>query len=163
VDVSETLLPGVGIRYEFATQAGERVGLVARRDGTFRVVAYDREDPDRCTEIMTLTQAEADTLADLLGAPRITERFADLTKEIPGLAAAPVELPPGSRYAGRPLGETRARTRTGASIVALVRGDDVIASPLPDQVLEAGDVLVVVGTDRGIQGVRQLLHEPAAA
>ncbi|HPZ95803.1 MAG TPA: TrkA C-terminal domain-containing protein, partial [Mycobacterium sp.] len=63
------------------------------------------------------------------------------------------------RYAGRPLGDTRARTRTGASVVALVRGDKVVASPGPDEVLRAADVLVVIGTADGIAGVRHLIEQ----
>ena len=89
---------------------------------------------------------------------RIAERFADLTREVPGLSAGQIEMTPGSRYVGRPLGETRARTRTGASIVAIVRGDDVIASPTPSEALQAGDVLVVIGTPKGIAGVERIIH-----
>ncbi|MFC6819412.1 cation:proton antiporter regulatory subunit [Nonomuraea dietziae] len=58
----------------------------------------------------------------------------------------------------RPLGHTRARSRTGASIVAIVRGEDVIASPTPDEVLRAGDVLVVIGTRSGIAGVEKIIR-----
>ena len=46
---------------------------------------------------------------------------------------------------------------TGASIVAIVRGDDVIASPSPDELLLAGDRLVVIGTADGVAEVRELL------
>jgi len=88
------------------------------------------------------------------------ERFADLSREIPGLMSARLEVPPGSRYAGRVLGETHARTLTGASVVAVVRGSEVIASPAPMQPLEAGDVLVVIGTEAGVAGVRRLLAQP---
>lgn len=65
----------------------------------------------------------------------------------------------GSRYDGRPLGDTKARTRTGASIVAIVRGEQVLASPGPAELLSAGDVLVVIGTDDGITAVRQLVDQ----
>ena len=63
-----------------------------------------------------------------------------------------------SPFADRPLGSTRARTRTGASVVAVVRDDDVIASPGPDEVLRAGDVLVVIGTSEGIAGVTDIVQ-----
>ena len=32
MDVNETLLPGVGIRYELVTEGGSHVGVIARRD-----------------------------------------------------------------------------------------------------------------------------------
>jgi TrkA domain protein len=42
--------------------------------------------------------------------------------------------------------------------VAIVRGEDVIASPAPDEALHAGDVLVVIGTPGGIAGVDRIIH-----
>ncbi|HLN79331.1 MAG TPA: hypothetical protein VK204_19965 [Nocardioidaceae bacterium] len=33
MEVTEILLPGVGVCYEFQTATGERVGVVAKRDG----------------------------------------------------------------------------------------------------------------------------------
>lgn len=157
MEVTEILLPGVGVRYEFQTVSGSRVGVVAKRDGEFDFVRYESQDPDAAETLMTLTRDEADTLADILGAPRIVERFADLTREVPGLVSATIDVPLGSRFDGQPLGDTRCRTLTGASIVAVVRGDHVIASPAPTEVLYGGDSLVVVGTSSGIDGVRHIL------
>ena len=157
MDVKEVLLPGVGLRYEFDNADGDRIGVVARRTGDFEVVVYQRDDPDQAQQVFRLTQDEAEALAQILGAPRIAERFADLTREVPGLNAGQVALGPGSPFVDRPLGETRARTRTGASIVAIVRDDTVLASPGPGEVLRAGDVLVVIGTEDGLLGVENIV------
>lgn len=157
MDVTEVLLPGVGLRYEFTTEDGERLGIVARRTGEFEFVAYAADDPDLVWQLFRLSRDEADAISEILGAPRIAERFADLTREVPGLQAGQVEVTAHSSFAGRTLGETRARTRTGASIVAIVRGEDVIASPGPAQQLEADDILVVIGTREGITGVEHIV------
>lgn len=159
MDVTETLLPGVGLRYEFTNDDGDRICLIAYRGGDFEVLSYTARDPDRAQRVFRLTGSEAEALAQILGAPRMVESYADLTREVPGLDAGQVEVRPGSRYAGRALGDTRARTRTGASIVAIVRGDQVLASPGPDEVLQPADVLVVIGTDDGIDGVRRLVDQ----
>ena len=90
--------------------------------------------------------------------PRITQRFADLSKEIPGLESARIEVLPGSPYVDRPLGDTRARTRTGASIVAVVSGERIVTSPGPDQLLHLGDVLVAIGTGDGLAELAELLE-----
>jgi TrkA domain protein len=50
------------------------------------------------------------------------------------------------------------RSRTGVSIVAVLRGEQAIPAPGPESGLEAGDYLVVVGTARGIEEVVELLH-----
>jgi TrkA domain protein len=157
MDVKEVLLPGVGLRFEFENRDGDRIGVVARRTGDFEVVVYPSDDPDQAQQVFRLTDEEADALAQILGAPRIAERFADLTREVPGLNAGQVTIRPGSPYVDRPLGDTRARTRTGASIVAIVRDEEVLASPGPAETLRANDVLVVIGTEDGIGGVADIV------
>ena len=159
MEVKEVLLPGVGLRYEFDNRDGDRIGVIARRTGDFEVVLYAAADPDQANSVFRLTAEEADALAQILGAPRMVERFADLTKEVPGLDAGQVEIVAGSPFVDRPLGETRARTRTGASIVAIVRDEHVLASPGPNEELHAGDVLVVIGTEDGIAGVQQIIDQ----
>lgn len=159
MDVNETLLPGVGLRYEFDNADGDRIGVIAHRKGDFEFFVYAAADPDRARRVFRLTERESEVMAQILGAPRLVESYADLTKEIPGLEGGQVAVGGQSPFAGRLLGETRARTRTGASIVAIVRGDEVLASPGPAEVLEAGDVLVVIGTAEGIAAVRHLIEQ----
>ena len=158
MEVNEVLLPGIGLRYEFVTADGDRIAIVAHRTGQFDLVAYRATDPDESVPLFRLTADEADAVAEILGATRIAERFADLTREVPGLSAGQIVVPAGSRHAGQPLSHSRARTRTGASIVAIVRGGHVIASPTPAEVLRSGDILVVIGTDSGIAGVREIIQ-----
>jgi TrkA domain protein len=159
MDIKETLLPGVGLCYEFNNADGDRVGVIAHRKGDFEVLVYAAADPDKARRVFRLNDREAEALAQILGAPRMVERFADLTKEVPGLEAGQIEIGSDSPYTGHPLGETRARTRTGASIVAIVRDEQVLASPGPDEVLRANDVLVVIGTADGIDAVRRLIDQ----
>ena len=118
MDVKEVLLPGVGLRYEFTSHQGDRIGIIARRGGDFDVVLYGRDDPDEARPVFHLTDEEADTVAQILGAPRIAERLTELTREVPGLEAGQIHVRPGSPFVDHPLGDTHARTRTGASIVA---------------------------------------------
>lgn len=157
MEVTEVLLPGVGVRYEFSVESGHHIGIVARRDGEFDVVCFPGSDPDAAESLFTLNRAQAEALADILGAPRIVERLADLSREVPGLAAATIDLPGASRYDGLALGETRLRTLTGVSIVAVVTPHLVVPSPTPDHILRSGDSLVVIGTEPGIERARNVL------
>ncbi|MBA3794029.1 MAG: TrkA family potassium uptake protein, partial [Rubrobacter sp.] len=50
-----------------------------------------------------------------------------------------MEIPKSCALAGRAIGELGVRAKTGASIVALVRGDEVVTNPGPDLTLEPGD------------------------
>jgi TrkA domain protein len=157
MDVNETALPGVGLRYDFTTGSGRQLGVVSHRSGRRDLLVYDRRDPDTCQEVIQLTEEEADTLAQMLGAARIAGRLAQLQQRIAGLAIDWLQIRPGSPYAGRPLGETQARTRTGTSIVALLRGERAIPAPGPGEPLRAGDTVVVVGTPKGIAALARLL------
>src|SRR6185312_13204309 len=102
MDVKEVLLPGVGLRFEFENRDGDRIGVVARRTGDFEVVVYPKHDPDQAQEVFRLTDEEADALAQILGAPRIAERFADLTREVPGLNAGQVSIGPSATQGRAP-------------------------------------------------------------
>ncbi|MGB8388932.1 cation:proton antiporter regulatory subunit, partial [Mycobacterium sp.] len=52
-----------------------------------------------------------------------------------------------------------ARTRTRGSIVAIVRNEEVLASPGPAEMLYARDVLIVIGTGDGIAGVERIIDK----
>jgi K+:H+ antiporter subunit KhtT len=159
MDVKEVLLPGVGLRYEFTSQSGDRIGIIARRGGEFDVVLYGADDPDQARPVLHLTDAEAEAVAQILGAPRIAERFTELSRGLPGIETGQVHIVAGSPFVGHPLGDTRARTRTGASIVAIVRNEEVVASPGPAEMLHARDVLIVIGTEDGIAGVERIIDK----
>ena len=95
---------------------------------------YDPDDPDACTADIPLTDDEAEALADILGASLMLGQLSGLRQQAAGLLTEQIAIPAGSRYVSRPLGDTQARTRTGASIVAVLRerrGDRVARPDLP--------------------------------
>ncbi|MEX0847641.1 MAG: cation:proton antiporter regulatory subunit [Ilumatobacteraceae bacterium] len=157
MELFETPLPGVGVRYEFTSAAGDRLGVVVRRDGRRDLVLYDEADPDACRDTVTLTGEESAALVELFGGTRVTERVADLRQDIEGLSIEWINLEPGRGLSGKTIGDGRIRTLTGASVVAVLRGEQSIPGPGPDFVLEAGDITVVVGSVPGVQAAQRLL------
>jgi TrkA domain protein len=156
MDIQETALPGVGLRHDFTTRAGRQLGVVTHRTGRRDLLVYDRNDPDRCQEVIQLTDDEADALAELLGAARLVEHLARL-QQVEGLAIDWLEIRAGSPHDGGTIGDTQARSRTGVSIVAILRGDRAVPAPSPQERLAAGDTLVVVGTAQGVKALSDLL------
>jgi TrkA domain protein len=156
MDLERIALPGIGLQHSFVTSRGRRVAVISHRLGRQDLVVYDRDDPDTAVLTISFTAEEANALAELLGSTRIVERLAELNRQVEGLRSEQIPIAAGSPYAGRPLGDTRARTRTGASIVAVVRDGQVVASPRPDFVFRGGDVVVVVGTDDGTAAVAEI-------
>ncbi|MEF8827548.1 MAG: NAD-binding protein [Halolamina sp.] len=56
---------------------------------------------------------------------------------------------------GRSIGEVNIRGRTGCTVVAIEREEDVVTDIGPDTTIQSGDVLVVVGTDEAINVFEQ--------
>jgi len=156
-EVQETLLPGVGVRHAFTTATGERLALLTHRSGRRDLAVYDREDPDACTTVLHLSPDDTRTLAELLGVSQVSEALVAVQQQVEGLAIEWLTLAPGSRFAGATIADGLFRTRTGASVVAILRGDTTIPAPGPDTRFEAGDVVVAVGTADGLSRLRHLL------
>jgi TrkA domain protein len=157
VDVERTNLPGIGLRHDFRTEKGRRAAVVSYVSGHRELVIYRSDDPDSALCSLKLNTDEANGLAELLGATRIVERLAALQRQVAGLITMQVPIIAGSPFDSRTLGDTQARTRTGASIVAVIRGGQILASPRPDFTFEPGDLVVAVGTAEGTSAVSDIL------
>jgi TrkA domain protein len=157
-EVRETKLPGVGVRHEFTTQVGQDVGVIVHHDGRREILVYDEADPDACSSMMRLSGSDTQTLAELLGASHVTETVAAVQQEIEGLGIEWVDLPDDSPALGTTIGDGEFRTKTGASIVAVMRGGSSVPAPGPEFSFSAGDVVVAVGTLEGLASLRRLLN-----
>ncbi len=71
----------------------------------------------------------------------------------------PVTVEPDSPVVGRTLAELDLRGLTGATVVALCRGDDRIELPSGQERLEAGDMLALTGSEVAIESAARLLEQ----
>jgi TrkA domain protein len=151
---TRTTLPGIGTRYDLTTEGGRHVSVVVHTDGRRFLSFHDPEDDDNCRASVPLDPGEAAALSQLL-LPSPTDALPTaieidlVTLQIPITARSP--------YSGRTLGDTQARSRTGASIVAVLRRTGATPSPTPDFRFATGDTLVVVGTREGVDAVADLI------
>lgn len=157
-EVRETKLPGVGVRHEFTTEDGDDIGVLVHHDGRREILVYDSDDPDKCSSIVALSAADTRTVTELLGASRVTEAVAAVQQEIEGLAIEWIELAPTSPASGATIGDGMYRTKTGSSIVAVIRDGQSIPAPGPEFPLLTGDVIVAVGTVEGLAQMRDLIR-----
>ncbi len=153
--MSSTPLPGIGVRYDLTTREHRRLSVVAHRDGSRSFNAYRRDDPDECALALKLTAGETEALIDALMPSHHSPNLLSTTDL--GLVAERVELTSTSHWNGRVLGETRMRTETGVSIVAVLRRADAIPSPGPEFRLAGGDTLIVIGTREGVDAAAAIL------
>jgi TrkA domain protein len=157
MEIRETTLPGVGLRHDFTISAGRQLGVVSYRSGRRELLLYDPDDPDACREVIRLIPEEADALADLLGVARLGGRLAELQQQLAGLAISWLTIRDGSPYARGTIADTQARSRTGVSIVAVLREQTASPAPTPDFGFQPGDTAVVIGTPEGVKALAGLL------
>ncbi|WP_328810210.1 cation:proton antiporter regulatory subunit [Rhodococcus sp. NBC_00294] len=157
MNVDVTLLPGIGVRKDFALSTGRRIGVITRKDGTNELIVSKKEDPDSTQASITLTNEEAAALGNLLGAPQLVAQLGEEHRDLPGIRTRQLPIHEGSRFDGRLLGDTAMRTKTGVSIVAVMRAGQVQPSPPPNFTLVSGDLLVVVGTSDGLDHAAKIL------
>lgn len=155
--IEETSLPGVGMRHDFTTEDGSRIGVVHHRTGRRELFFCSPEDPDAVSHSLTLTDEDSHALSEALGGSTVIENLTHLQQQIEGLAIDWLTVEPGTPYAGRTIGDTRLRNRTGVSVVAVIRGEQAHPAPGPDFLIEADDALVVVGTLEGIKSATEIL------
>jgi CPA2 family monovalent cation:H+ antiporter-2 len=81
---------------------------------------------------------------------------------LPGLGEpTPVRLEAGSPAVGQTLAQLNLRGLTGATVLAIHRGQEGISFPTAREVLQAGDVVALAGTHEAVEAARGLLAPQA--
>ena len=61
-----------------------------------------------------------------------------------------------SVWAGKSIVQTNARAKYGVNIVAIHRGNEIIVTLDPNEVLQASDILVVIGANTDLDKLNNL-------
>jgi TrkA domain protein len=155
--IQETSLPGVGLRLDFTADDGSRIGVIHHRSGRRELFVCAPEDPDAAVVTLSLSDDDSHALSEALGGSSVIESLAELQQRVEGLAIDWLSVDAGTPYIGGTIGDARIRTRTGVSVVAVIRDEEAHPAPGPEFRIEASDTLVVVGTPEGIALVDHIL------
>ena len=158
IDIREVTLPGVGKKYVMGLRTGGNLAVVVKPDGE-RQMYHFLEDEDRPCDVIKVDEEEAQQISNLLGRPMVTAP--DLEKLELALGAMEiewVELEPNSPLVGRTLGNFPLRTETGASIVAIMRGEQSIPNPDVSAEFKAKDTVLLIGSHEQTAAARELIE-----
>jgi TrkA domain protein len=143
--IQEQELPGIGRRYDQATEDG-LVSVVIHHSGRRDLYVTEKEGRTRTPTVVSLTDDQARRLgAVLAGAyfqPTVAQRIEAV---VGGLIIDWVTMRTDSPGVDRSIADLEVRRNTRMTIVAILRGSDVIVVPEPSEVLQARDKLVVIG------------------
>ena len=160
VDLRETRLPGVGVKYAFRTARGGRLSVIIHNDGQREIYFYRRSDDDEPTAVIELHDDEARQLGAIIGGayerPKIVE---ELELALGELQIEWVPVPDTSPAIGRSLADCGLRARTGVTVIAILREPEPISGAQPEDVIQRGDTLVAVGKAGQFGEFRRLLTE----
>jgi TrkA domain protein len=158
-EIAETRLPGVGIRHEFVTTGGERLGVITHHSGRRELIVCSSRDPDVCRDVVRLEEDDVRALAEILGQSQVVEAVQGTHLSMQGLTLDWLPVDAHAPCASCTLYDVEHKDTSPATVVAVVRDGRTIASPPSTFVLEPGDTAVVVGTPEGIKALSQLLRE----
>lgn len=131
--VTTLLLKEMGVPYIVAKARNELHGKMLEKIGADRVIYPERDMGQRVAHNI------------------ISNNVLDYIELAPNLSLAEVKTP--SCYVGKTLAQADLRSRYGVNVVAMKRGERIIVPPLPSEVMQAEDILIIVG---GIEGVQSL-------
>lgn len=130
------LLKELGARQVVAKASTEFHGRILGRIGADRIVFPERDMGLRVAYNLASTN------------------FLDFIELSPELSI--VEITPPAAMVGRSLRQLDLRAKYGVNVVVMRKGGTVKVSPRADEVIESGDVLVVIGHIDSIRGLQKM-------
>ncbi|RXT04901.1 cation:proton antiporter regulatory subunit [Ammoniphilus sp. CFH 90114] len=139
-------LPGIGKKLSFITAEQSMIVLIVHHTGKRELYFFEDADNDEADFSINLTGEETREFgAQLLGAmfqPVDMDKMKMFKNQI---IIEWVDVSPASPLVQKTIAESQIRTKTGASIIGIVKGEDVIPVPDIHVVIHAGDTLMTVG------------------
>jgi TrkA domain protein len=158
--IREVDLPGVGKKFTLDCQSSNQVVVVLHQSGKREIYEFEAgQSTPRA--VIELTSEEAQQLGGILSQ---TQFIADPSRELvmKELSIDWLALPPAHLLIGKTLREQAIRQRTGASIVAIIREGKSVINPDPDEVVRAGDTLMVIGNAVQVQKFKEVFQLSAS-
>lgn len=129
-------LKELGVPYIVSKASNKLHGKMLEKLGADRVVYPERDMGQRVAHNL------------------VSSTVLDYIELSPSLNIMEVSVP--QALVGKTLAETNLRAKYEINVVAIKRGDDIIVPPLPNEMIKAHDILVVVGSITGIQRLEVL-------
>ncbi len=133
--MSTLLVKEMGVKYVVAKAQDEMHAKVLNKIGADRVIFPERDMGVRLAYNLTSTN------------------ILDFIELSPDYSIMEIVSP--KKWHDRSLKENNIRARYGLSVLAIKRGEDVNVSPQAEEVVQNGDVLIVVGSNEDLKKVQE--------
>jgi voltage-gated potassium channel len=137
-----------------ARQLNPKIKIIARVDSSETVPIYKNVDVDVIIDPQEVTLK---TLVKNALAPYAADFFDEISL-FKNVKMGQFQVSKDSLISGRRISDTNLRVKTGASIVAILKGDEMHPNPSTDTVIQENDVLLVLGTSEQLQRASALIE-----
>jgi voltage-gated potassium channel len=137
-----------------ARQLNPKIKIIARVDSSETVPIFKNVDVDVIIEPQEITLK---SLVKNALAPYATDLFDEISL-FNDVNLGQFKVANVSPLSGKRILDTNLRTKTGASIVAILKGDEMYPTPPSDTIIHENDVLLVLGTSKQLQMASALVE-----
>ncbi len=114
---------------------------------------FTGDDIERC-----VVEIRKDGYEMLRSLHRTFNHASTVTGYLPGVEIGTFRIKEGSPVDRESLGDGRIKRESGATVLAIKRGDEITANPSPSWTLETGDVVLLLGTPEQLLGAGALFE-----
>lgn len=141
----ETDLTGIGKKYTLGLNSGKDLAVIMHLSGKREIFYFD--DPDEDPQFhFVMNEEEAQLLGSvLLGSYFKPEQEQQRELLMGKLSIEWVTIEKNCSLIDKSILQSEIRKITGVTIIAIIRGNDSIVNPQPDEKILEKDTLVVVG------------------
>ncbi|WP_072332031.1 MULTISPECIES: cation:proton antiporter regulatory subunit [unclassified Paenibacillus] len=159
MDLRETDLPGIGRKYSLETGGGDKLVVVVHNDGRRELYHMNPDDPDEIYSTLSLDDEESRLLSGILaGLTYKPKALENLEMAFDDLVIEWIRIEPHFHCIGLPIGELDIRSRTGATIIAMMENKGpACINPGPDYSFTSRATAVVAGDRTQLKALKQLL------
>lgn len=155
----ETDLPGIGKKFSVITADKEKISVIIYISGKREIYFFSKDDFDEPVCSFVLNEEEANQLGSILmGTYFKPEGQEEKEMFMKNLVIEWVNVDKSSPLVNRSIKDLEIRKKTGVTVVSILRENQTITNPLPEEVIKDGDTLVIVGNKEQIEKFFQIFY-----
>ncbi|MEK3786000.1 MULTISPECIES: cation:proton antiporter regulatory subunit [Paenibacillus] len=159
MDIRETILPGIGMKYQLDGASGDRIVVIIHDDGRRELYHFEYEDLEKSISMITLEDQEARHLAAIIGGMTYKpKQLESVEMAFNDLIIEWYKIEPQYASAGKSIGELNVRQNSGVSVIVVMEDQKTKhINPGPDTVLKANSTVLAVGERDQQKRFKQIL------
>jgi TrkA domain protein len=158
MSIKETELPGIGKKFQIETRSGDKIVIVVHDDGRREIYHFDNNDPEESISMVTLDDTEARRVAGILGGMAYEPKALETVEmALDDMVFEWYKVEKDAQSIGKTIGDLDIRKKTGAAIIAIIKKDEKVLNPGPEEIITPGATIVVLGDRKQVKACKELI------